>query len=144
VAGISAAGGGGLSNDPHSEESVKLDSKLLKITVFYMLAPMMAALDIVVVNVAQRTFVHRADSVLAEAARRGVMPDPPKLPHQVFALDFTEHVTKDLSRAYAVVFEVATIPVATTFIPVWSLPKKPAANPRRMQQGTESPSDAET
>jgi MFS transporter, DHA2 family, multidrug resistance protein len=71
----------------------------------------------------------RADSVLKEAARRGVMPDPSKLPHQVFAPDFTEHVTNDLSQAYAVVFAVAAILVATTLIPVRFLPKKPAGDP---------------
>lgn len=72
---------------------------------------------------------HRADSIAEEAARRGVTPDLSKMPHQVFSPDFIEHVTRDLSRAYAVVFAVAAILVATTFIPVWFLPKKPAGNP---------------
>ncbi|HME75646.1 MAG TPA: DHA2 family efflux MFS transporter permease subunit [Mycobacterium sp.] len=71
----------------------------------------------------------RADSILQDAARRGVAPDLSKLPHQVFAPDFMEHVTKDLSRAYAMVFAAAAILVATTFIPVWFLPKKPTGNP---------------
>jgi MFS transporter, DHA2 family, multidrug resistance protein len=71
----------------------------------------------------------RADSILEEAARRGVAPDLSKLPHQVFAPDFMEHVNKDLSRGYAAVFAVAAILVATTFIPVWFLPKKPAGDP---------------
>ena len=71
----------------------------------------------------------RADSILQDAARRGVAPDLPKLPHQVFAPDFVEHVTKDLSRAYAMVFAAAAMLFATTFIPVWFLPKKPTGNP---------------
>jgi MFS transporter, DHA2 family, multidrug resistance protein len=71
----------------------------------------------------------RADSILDEAARRGVAPDLSKLPHQVFAPEFMEYVTKDLSRAYAVVFAAAAMLVATTFIPVWFLPKKPTGNP---------------
>jgi MFS transporter, DHA2 family, multidrug resistance protein len=50
------------------EESVKLDSRLRKITVLYMLAPMMAALDVSVVNVAQRTFVHEFSSTQAIVA----------------------------------------------------------------------------
>ncbi|MBV8294336.1 MAG: DHA2 family efflux MFS transporter permease subunit, partial [Mycobacterium sp.] len=54
--------------NPRGEESVKLDSRLLKITVLYMLAPMMAALDITVVNVAQRTFVHEFSSTQAIVA----------------------------------------------------------------------------
>jgi hypothetical protein len=41
--------------NPRSEESFKFDSRLLKITVFDMLALMIAALDITVVNVAQRS-----------------------------------------------------------------------------------------
>ena len=54
--------------NPRSEESVKLDSRLLKITVLYMLAPMMAALDVTAVNVAQRTFVHEFSSTQAIVA----------------------------------------------------------------------------
>jgi hypothetical protein len=48
--------------------------------------------------------------------------------HQVFAPDFMEHVTKDLSRTYAMVFAAAAMLVATTFIPVWLLPMKPTRN----------------
>jgi EmrB/QacA subfamily drug resistance transporter len=68
----------------------------------------------------------RADSVRAEAARRGVPLDPSNLPSQVSEPDFLAHVANDLSRAYAEVFVVAMILVAATAIPAWFLPKRPA------------------
>ena len=40
-----------------------------------------------------------------------------------------EHVTHDLSHAYAVVFVVAVCLVALTYIPASFLPKKPAPTP---------------
>lgn len=69
---------------------------------------------------------NRAESIRDEAARRGVAPDQSKLPPQVLAPDFLEHVANDLSRAYAGVFVVALILFAATAIPAWFLPKKPA------------------
>ncbi len=54
--------------NPRSEESVELDSRLLKITVLYMLAPTMAALDTTIVYVAQRTFVDEFSSTQATVA----------------------------------------------------------------------------
>jgi MFS transporter, DHA2 family, multidrug resistance protein len=54
--------------NPRGEESVKLDSRLQKITVLYMLAPIMAALDTTIVNVAQRTFVDEFSSTQAIVA----------------------------------------------------------------------------
>lgn len=74
------------------------------------------------------TAASRADSIRQEATRRGVPPDLSKLPKQVFAPDFTEQVAGDLSRAYAVVFVLAAILAASTAIPAWFLPKKPAPN----------------
>ena len=64
-----------------------------------------------------------ADSIREEAARRGVPPNLSTLPPQVFATDFMEHVTNDLSRAYAVMFVVALIVAASTSIPAWFLPR---------------------
>ncbi len=54
--------------NPRGEDSAKLDSRMLKITAFYMVAPMMAALDTTVVNVAQRTFVDEFSSTQAIVA----------------------------------------------------------------------------
>jgi EmrB/QacA subfamily drug resistance transporter len=72
----------------------------------------------------------QADVTRAAAAKRGVAPDLSTLPQQVFAPDFMEHVTRELSRAYAVVFALGTVLFATTFIPVWFLPTKPGNLPR--------------
>ncbi|MGP0080930.1 DHA2 family efflux MFS transporter permease subunit [Mycobacterium sp.] len=69
---------------------------------------------------------NRADSIRQEAARRGLPPDLSKLPSQVSAPDFLDHVANDLSRAYAGAFVVAIILVAATAIPAWFLPKTPA------------------
>lgn len=64
-----------------------------------------------------------------EAAKRGIPPDVATLPPQVLASDFMEHVTKDLSRAYAVVFMVTLIVAAFTSIPAWFLPTRRSRNP---------------
>ena len=49
-----------------------------------------------------------------------------KLPSQVLAPDFPEHLANDLSRAYAGVFVVAMIVLAATAIPAFFLPKRRA------------------
>jgi MFS transporter, DHA2 family, multidrug resistance protein len=54
--------------NPRSEESATFDPRLAKITLFYSLAPLMAALDTTVVNVAQRTFVDEFSSTQAVVA----------------------------------------------------------------------------
>jgi EmrB/QacA subfamily drug resistance transporter len=72
----------------------------------------------------------QADVMQEAAAKRGVTPDLSTLPQQVFAPDFVEHVTRELSRAYGVVFAVAGILFAATFTPVWFLPNKPGDLPR--------------
>jgi DHA2 family multidrug resistance protein len=64
-----------------------------------------------------------------EAAKRGLPPDPTKLPPRVLAPGFMQHMTNDLSHAYTVVFAVAVGLVVTTFIPASFLPKKPATTP---------------
>jgi hypothetical protein len=74
----------------------------------------------------------RADSIREEATGRGVPPDLFKLPVQVLPPDLMENVTNDVSRAYAVVFVVAVILVASTLIPASFLPTKPARNPARL------------
>ena len=68
----------------------------------------------------------RADSIREEAARRGLSADLSKLPSQVLAPDFLQHVANDLSRAYAGVFIVAMILIAATAVPASFLPKRPA------------------
>ena len=72
------------------------------------------------------TAAGKGDEVHAEAARRGVPPDPTNLPPQVLAPDFSALLATDLSQAYTVVFVVATACVLTTLIPAAFLPKKPA------------------
>ncbi len=67
-----------------------------------------------------------AAAVREDAARRGLPPDPGRLPPQVLAPDFLTRVTDDLSHAYTVVFAVAVGFVLTTLIPAAFLPKKPA------------------
>jgi MFS transporter, DHA2 family, multidrug resistance protein len=76
---------------------------------------------------------NRADSIREEAARRGSAPDLSRLPSQVLAPDFLEHVANDLSRAYAGVFVIAMILVAAIAIPASLLPKRPALRADLMQ-----------
>jgi MFS transporter, DHA2 family, multidrug resistance protein len=72
---------------------------------------------------------NKAAAIQREAAKSGMPPDPTTLPPQVLQRDFMEHVTHDLSHAYAVVFVVAVCLVALTYIPASFLPKKPAPRP---------------
>jgi hypothetical protein len=72
---------------------------------------------------------NKAAAIQREAAKSGMPPDPTTLPPQVLQPDFMEHVTHDLSHAYAVVFVVAVCLVALTYIPASFLPKKPAPTP---------------
>lgn len=71
---------------------------------------------------------NKAAAIQEEAARRGVPPDPTKLPPQVMSPDFLHNVTHDLSHAYFVVFAVAVCLVTLIYIPASFLPKKPAAS----------------
>lgn len=65
----------------------------------------------------------RADSIRDEAARRGLPPDPSRLPAQVLDPHFPGHVANDLSHAYAGVFIIAMILLAATALPASFLPK---------------------
>lgn len=62
-----------------------------------------------------------------DAARRGVPIDPSAIPRQAAAPDFASTVLHDLSHAYTVVFMVAVVLVALTFIPAVLLPNTRAA-----------------
>nr|VTP04588.1 Multidrug export protein EmrB [Mycobacterium riyadhense] len=75
----------------------------------------------------------QADSIRAEAARRLAPLDPAKLPSQVRLPNFTEHLTNDLSLAYAGVFLIATIVVAATVVPASLLPKRPGGQVELLQ-----------
>lgn len=75
----------------------------------------------------------QADLIRAEAARRLAPLDPAKLPSQLRLPDFTEHLTKDLSLAYAGVFLIATIVAAATAVPASFLPKRPARHVELLQ-----------
>ncbi|GAB7143137.1 MFS transporter [Mycobacterium riyadhense] len=61
-----------------------------------------------------------------DAARRGVPVDPSEMPPQALDANFPGNLLHDLSNAYAVVFVVAVVLVAVTYIPVTFLLKKPA------------------
>ena len=65
---------------------------------------------------------NRANSIREEAARRGLSADLSKMPPQILAPDFLQHVANDLSRAYAEVFIFAMILIAATAIPASFLP----------------------
>ncbi|GAC1397234.1 MAG: MFS transporter [Mycobacterium sp.] len=56
---------------------------------------------------------------------RGGAPAPPNAPPPLPA-DFLEHLTRDLSHAYGVVFTVAACFIAATLIPAAFLPRTPA------------------
>ncbi|KLO29940.1 DHA2 family efflux MFS transporter permease subunit [Mycobacterium haemophilum] len=59
------------------------------------------------------------------AVRRGVPVDPSAIPGQALTPDFAGSVLHDLSHAYATVFALAVVLVASTIIPAAFLPKKP-------------------
>lgn len=63
--------------------------------------------------------------------KSGVPVDPSAIPRPTLAPDFMSNVQHDLSHAYAVVFVVAAVLVALTFIPAAFLPKKPALPPNK-------------
>ncbi|BBX73579.1 DHA2 family efflux MFS transporter permease subunit [Mycobacterium shinjukuense] len=69
---------------------------------------------------------HEVEILRADAARRGVPVDVSQMPGQARTPDFAVNLLHDLSRAYTVVFVVAVVLVALTFIPVAFLPKKPS------------------
>ncbi|MCV7200343.1 DHA2 family efflux MFS transporter permease subunit [Mycobacterium angelicum] len=75
----------------------------------------------------------QADSIRAEAARRLVPLDPAELPSQVRLPDFTEHLSQDLSLAYAGVFLIGMIVAAATAVPASFLPKRPATRVELVQ-----------
>jgi DHA2 family multidrug resistance protein len=62
----------------------------------------------------------------ATAARHGVRLDPSAIPPRTLAPDFTTNVLHELSRAYTVVFVVAVVLVALTYIPAAFLPRQPS------------------
>jgi MFS transporter, DHA2 family, multidrug resistance protein len=66
---------------------------------------------------------NRARSIRDEAARRGLSADLSKMPSQLLAPDFLQHVANDLSRAYAGVFLFAMFLIAATAIPASFLPR---------------------
>ncbi|MGB8388326.1 DHA2 family efflux MFS transporter permease subunit [Mycobacterium sp.] len=65
-------------------------------------------------------------SVQQDADRRGVPVDPSAIPRQALAPDFASNVVHHLSHAYAAVFVVAVVLVASTILPAAFLPKRPA------------------
>jgi hypothetical protein len=69
----------------------------------------------------------RVASLKQELSKHG-MPHHPALPPQALQPGFMDHVTRDLSHAYTVVFVVALGLALTTLIPAIFLPKKPAAD----------------
>ena len=60
------------------------------------------------------------------------------LPPKVLTPNFLQHVTNDLSNAYAVVFVVAVCLVLATLIPAAFLSKKPALALAQEQPGVRS------
>ncbi len=69
---------------------------------------------------------NRADEIREQALRQHLPLDVSNLPPRIRTPGFAEHLTKDLSLAYAGVFLLGMIVVATTAIPAWFLPKRPA------------------
>lgn len=69
---------------------------------------------------------HKIATLQENSARRGTPVEPSTLPKQALDPDFPGNLLHDLSHAYGVVFVVAVVLVALTFIPVALLPKKPA------------------
>jgi MFS family permease len=64
-----------------------------------------------------------------KAAESGLPVDPAAIPRPALAPDFPSSLQHDLSDAYTVVFVVATVLAALTFIPAAFLPRKPATVP---------------
>jgi MFS transporter, DHA2 family, multidrug resistance protein len=62
----------------------------------------------------------------ATAARHGVRMDPSTIPPRTLAPDFTTNVLHELSRAYTLVFVVAVVLVAFTYVPAVFLPRQPS------------------
>jgi len=66
-------------------------------------------------------------SLQQKAAASGVPVDPSAIPRQSVAPGFATNVLHDLSHAYTMVFVIAVVLVASTFIPAVFLPKQPAS-----------------
>lgn len=64
-----------------------------------------------------------------QAAEGGQPVDPTDLPQRTFATDFASGLQQDLSHAYTVVFVIATLFAAATFIPAAFLPKTAVTSP---------------
>lgn len=62
------------------------------------------------------------------SAESGAPVDPSAIPRATLAPDFMDILQDDLSHAYSVVFVVAVVLVALTFIPAAFLPRKPAVS----------------
>lgn len=60
------------------------------------------------------------------AARLGAPLDKSAVPKQAFTHHFTGDLLHDLSHAYTAVFALAVVLVASTLIPAWFLPRRPA------------------
>ncbi len=60
------------------------------------------------------------------SAKLHVPLDRSALPKRVFTHHFTGELLHDLSHAYAAVFALAVVLVASTLIPAWFLPRRPA------------------
>lgn len=60
------------------------------------------------------------------AAKLGVPLDKSAVPKQAFTHRFTGDLLHDLSHAYTAVFALAVVLVASTLIPAWFLPRRPA------------------
>jgi DHA2 family multidrug resistance protein len=70
------------------------------------------------------TSANRVEALRESAARRGVALDPSKMPPRTLAPDFPTNLLHDLSHAYAVVFMLAGLMMAATFVPAAFLPTK--------------------
>jgi EmrB/QacA subfamily drug resistance transporter len=66
-------------------------------------------------------------SLQQKASASGVPVDPSAIPRQSVAPGFATNVLHDLSHAYTMVFVIAVVLVASTFIPAVFLPKQPAS-----------------
>ncbi len=60
------------------------------------------------------------------AARLGVPPDKSAVPQRALTQHFAGDLLHDLSHAYTAVFALAVVLVASTLIPAWFLPRRPA------------------
>ncbi len=73
-----------------------------------------------------------------QEAESGVPIDPSAIPLPAVAPDFLDNVQADLSHAYAVVFAVAAVLIALTFVPAVFLLRKPVALPPNKLTATPS------